>query len=86
MKNEHKCKTVRNNIHKKALGGNEMKYIYTSNQCPKCTNLKDGYNRFGILFVERPADRIKSPEDDIDIQALIQASMQNMQLPVEVEV
>lgn len=63
-----------------------MKYIYTSNQCPKCDSLKKRYNEFGIPYVERIADRMKAPEDDIDIQALIQASMQNMTLPVEVEV
>lgn len=63
-----------------------MKYIYTSNECPKCDNLKKRYNEFGIPFVERLADRIKSPEDDIDREALIQASIQNMELPVEVEV
>lgn len=63
-----------------------MKYIYTSNQCPKCDNLKKMYNEFGIPYIERIADRMKTPEDDIDREALIQASMQNMTLPVEVEV
>ena len=63
-----------------------MKYIYTSTQCLKCDNLKKRYNEFGIPFVERIAERMKSPEDNIDREALIQASMQNMQLPVEVEV
>lgn len=63
-----------------------MKYIYTSNQCPKCDALKKRYNEFGIAFIERIADRIKAPEDDIDREALIQASMQNLALPVIVEV
>lgn len=63
-----------------------MKYIYTSNQCPKCDDLKKRYNESGIVFIERIAERMKAPEDDIDIQALIQASMQNMTLPVEVEI
>lgn len=63
-----------------------MKYIYTSNECPKCDALKKRYNEFGIVYIERIADRMKAPEDDIDIQALVQASMQNMMLPVEVEV
>lgn len=63
-----------------------MKYIYTSNECPKCDNLKKRYNEFGIPFVERIADRMKAPQDNIDIEALIVASMQNMALPVEVEV
>lgn len=63
-----------------------MKYIYTSNQCPKCDELKKRYNEFGIPYTERIAERMKAPEDDIDIQALVQASTQNMELPVEVEV
>ena len=36
--------------------------------------------------MERASDRIKQPEDDADQEALIQASMQNMELPVEVNV
>lgn len=63
-----------------------MKYLYTSNQCPKCDTLKKRYDEFGIIYIERIADRMKAPEDDIDIQALVQASTQNMALPVEVEI
>lgn len=62
-----------------------MKYIYTSDCCPKCISLKEEYKKSGILFVERDALRIKSPEDSIDLEALINASMQNMELPVEVD-
>lgn len=63
-----------------------MKYLYTSNQCPKCDNLKKMYKELGVVYIERIADRIKAPEDDIDREALIQASMQNLALPVIVEV
>lgn len=63
-----------------------MKYIYTSSQCPKCDELKKKYNEFGIAYIERMSDRMKAPEDDIDIQALVQASMQNLALPVIIEI
>lgn len=62
-----------------------MKYIYTVNNCPLCENLKKKYKEFEIQFIERTADRIKTPEDDIDREALIQASTQNMTLPVVVD-
>lgn len=63
-----------------------MKYIYTAPDCTKCEFLKKKYKTEGIQFVERSADRIKQPEDKVDQEALIQASMQNMELPVEVEI
>lgn len=63
-----------------------MKYIYTAEDCPKCESLKKKYKKEGVSFVERDADRIKQPEDEIDREALVQASMQNMELPVEVDV
>ncbi len=62
-----------------------MKYIYTAPDCPKCESLKKKYRVEGIQFVERESDRIKQPEDEIDREALVQASMQNMELPVEVD-
>ena len=62
-----------------------MKYVYTAPDCPKCESLKRKYKAEGVRFVERSADRIKQPEDDIDRDALVQASMQNMELPVEVD-
>jgi len=62
-----------------------MKYIYTMPDCPRCDVLKKRYIEDGIMFTERNADRMKSPEDTIDTEALIQASMQNMELPVIVE-
>lgn len=71
------------------MKGNKMnilaKYIYTSNECPKCEAMKKLYNEKGIAFTERSADRIKAPEDNIDLEALIQASIQNMELPVVVD-
>ncbi|GAN33821.1 MAG: hypothetical protein DYG83_14530 [Candidatus Brocadia sp. AMX2] len=63
-----------------------MKYIYTAPDCPKCESLKKKYRAEGIQFVERNADRIKQPEDGIDQEALVLASMQNMELPVEVNI
>ncbi|HHT9145350.1 MAG: hypothetical protein Q7J76_11420 [Candidatus Brocadiaceae bacterium] len=62
-----------------------MKYMYTAENCPKCEILKKKYTVEGVRFVERNADRIKQPEDEIDREALVQASMQNMELPVEVD-
>ncbi|MDE1890727.1 MAG: hypothetical protein KGI30_10845 [Planctomycetota bacterium] len=62
-----------------------MKYIYTAEDCPKCESLKKKYKTEGVRFVERSANRIKQPEDEIDQEALVQASMQNMELPVEVD-
>ncbi|MGQ3686154.1 MAG: hypothetical protein ACUBOA_14285 [Candidatus Loosdrechtia sp.] len=62
-----------------------MKYIYTTENCPKCESLKKKYILEHVPFVERNADRIKQPEDDIDREALVQASMQNMELPVEID-
>jgi len=63
-----------------------MKYLYTAENCPKCESLKKKYREEGVRFVERKADRIKQPEDEIDQEALVQASMQNMELPVEVNI
>lgn len=62
-----------------------MKYIYTAEDCPKCDSLKKKYRAEGVQFIERRSDRIKQPEDEIDREALVQASMQNMELPVEVD-
>lgn len=62
-----------------------MKYIYTAEDCPKCEVLKKRYKTEGVRFEERSANRIKQPEDEIDREALVQASMQNMELPVEVD-
>jgi len=62
-----------------------VKYIYTAEDCPKCELLKKKYKTEGVQFVERSEKRIKQPEDEIDQEALVQASMQNMELPVEVD-
>ena len=42
-----------------------MKYIYTAENCPKCEILKKKYKGEGVQFVERNADRIKQPDDEI---------------------
>ncbi len=64
-----------------------MKYIYTASECPKCDALKENYKTQSIEYVERDAERLKNPahdRDDIDIEAFVQLSMQNMVLPVEI--
>ena len=61
-------------------------YIYTAENCPKCDALKRQLREVGKnMYVERSADRIKAPVDKIDRDALIEASMNNMTLPVIVE-
>lgn len=62
-----------------------MIYLYTNQNCPKCEKLKEKYKLENTQYVERDASRIKTPEDEIDREALIQASMQNMELPVVVD-
>lgn len=65
-----------------------MKYIYTATDCPRCETLKGKYKTEGVEFVERNSDRINNPgddRDDIDEEAFALLSMQNMVLPVEVE-
>lgn len=64
-----------------------MKYIYTALECPKCETLKESYKAQNIEYVERDAGRLKNPahdRDDIDVEAFVQLSMQNMILPVEI--
>lgn len=62
-----------------------MIYIYVAQNCPKCEKLKEKYRLENTQYVERDASRIKTPEDEIDREALIQASLQNMELPVVVD-
>ncbi len=69
-----------------------MKYIYTAENCPRCEALKKKLHMQGIAYKEREAGRISKPADydnpgdAIDVEAFIQLSMQNMKLPVEVEI
>lgn len=62
-----------------------MIYLYTNSNCPKCEKLKEKYRLENTQYIERDASRIKTPEDEIDREALIQASMQNLILPVIVD-
>ncbi len=65
-----------------------MKYIYTAPECPKCESLKEKYKADGVEYIERDAERLKTPtpdRDDIDVEAFVQLSMQNMVLPVEID-
>ncbi len=64
-----------------------MRERYTEPECQKCESLKDKYITQGLEYIERDEDRLKNPaidRDDIDVEAFIQISMQNMVLPVEV--
>jgi glutaredoxin len=64
-----------------------VKYIYTAPDCPKCETLKESYKAQNIEYVERDAERLKKPagdRDNIDVEAFVQLSMQNMILPVEI--
>ena len=66
-----------------------MKYMYTSPDCPRCDSRKEDLKANKIPFTERDATRLTAPaedQDDIDIDALAQLSMQNNILPVEVEI
>ncbi len=65
-----------------------MKYLYSALNCPRCEKRKTELRDQSIAFVERDADRLKKPaddKDDIDVEAFVQLSMQNMILPVEVD-
>ena len=63
-----------------------MIYIYTSENCPKCDALKRQLKERGNnMYIERPADRLKNPQDEIDQMALVESAMGNMELPVMVE-
>lgn len=64
-----------------------MKFIYTAQDCPKCYDLKEGYDIQGIKYTERSSDRIKQPasdRDEIDIDAFVLLVQQNLVLPVEI--
>ena len=65
-----------------------MKYIYTANGCTKCTDLKHAYDLQGVKYEERSAQRLKEGKriDQVDVDAFVQLNMQNMELPVEVNV
>jgi arsenate reductase-like glutaredoxin family protein len=63
-----------------------MIYLYTNENCPKCEDLKQLYKQTGVRYIELSANRLKTPENEIDREALIEASMRNMELPVIVEV
>ncbi len=65
-----------------------MKYIYTAPECPKCESLKEKYKAQSIEYIERDAERLKNPShdrDNVDVEAFVQLSMQNMILPVEID-
>jgi len=59
-----------------------MIYLYTAEGCSKCKAQKVEWDKAGIAYEERSAERIKNPQDEFDKEALVQASIQNMELPV----
>ncbi len=69
-----------------------MEYVYTAPNCPRCDELKKKLNTQGIVFEERDGERLskpstcppEKPQDNIDIDAFVQLSIQNMVLPVQV--
>ena len=62
-----------------------MIYLYSIENCSACEKLKAHYIKNNIKFEERSGDRMKNPEDEIDILALCEASNTNMTFPVVVE-
>ena len=62
-----------------------MMYIYTQENCPNCEIAKANYRKAKITFIERDASRLKNTEDQVDLEGLILASIQNMVLPVVVD-
>lgn len=64
-------------------------YIYTMEECPACTNLKQGLKDAHIPYQERKGDRLNlDPRifDDIDREAFLVLQMQNLKFPVRVEI
>lgn len=59
-----------------------MVYLYTMDNCPKCEKKKKEFISKTITFEERDSSRIKTPQDSIDQEALVQASFTNMEFPV----
>lgn len=68
-----------------------MKYIYTKDKCSACIELKDKYYNEGTEYIERDADRLQNPGNDVDeIDKIAFAKLadnnEGMVFPVEVEV
>jgi arsenate reductase-like glutaredoxin family protein len=63
-----------------------MIYLYSNEGCSRCKVQKKLYEKAGTPYIERHADRLKFPEDEIDREALIEGSMNNMLLPIIVEI
>jgi hypothetical protein len=64
-----------------------MKYLYTAPDCPRCVKRKKELSLQGIVYEEREGSRLTNPanHDDIDVDAFVKLSQQNMVLPVEVD-
>lgn len=62
-----------------------MIYVYTTPNCPRCNTVKEKLKANNSVFEERSYLRIKSPQDEIDREAMVEASFVNMQLPIVVE-
>ena len=72
--------------------GDKMKYLYTAENCPRCTVRKHELDKAGTPYEVREADRLlkpakyDNPGDAIDVEAFVKLSMNNMVLPIEVDV
>lgn len=65
-----------------------MIYLYTAPDCPACDKRKAELVANGIEHTIRDSSRLTAPQgnqDDIDKDAFVQLSMNNMRVPVEVE-
>jgi glutaredoxin len=64
-----------------------MFYIYTNEDCPNCQKQKDAWDKEGVKYTERSAERLKKPSayDEIDVDGFVDLSTKNMKLPAIVE-
>lgn len=65
-----------------------MIYLYSKPMCSACIAQKKEYEENGIEYKERDADRLATTPDnldEVDREAHVKLNMQNMKLPVIVE-
>lgn len=66
-----------------------LKYVYTKKSCSACDVLKKELADAGTKYINRNGDRLAlDPRvfDDIDKEAFVIFQMQNLTLPVEVDI
>lgn len=62
-----------------------MIYLYGNEECSNCKKKEQEFKEAGVEFIKRDASRMKTPEDEIDLEALVIGSMQNLSLPIIVD-